>query len=363
MRILLYSSIIILVTLIQSYCNYNETFTIISWNWRPWEDFGYCQKYNCLFTKDRKLLHRADAVLFNDYYFSNEKYGKNIIKRPKNTTLFVNVLSESIRRLHIKRSSNKIKYPKNYFNLTLSYLPYADINLNNVNTQWVMDNITNERVKEIDEEIGKTFEKKSMKVLWLVSNCRTPSGRENAVRYLKKYIKIHQFGKCSKSKVLLNETEAKELFEKYYFYIASENTDCRHYITEKFFGRLPYFSIPIVNCRKIYEEHAPTSSFIAMDDFKSPFQLAYYLKYLIENKGEYLKYFNYKKQGWRQQIIPTGRCHYCNELIKFNLSKKKKTYFDITNWLKKANKCLVDNYVSKLWKMKVMSSDKVFHAR
>uniref|UniRef100_A0A0N5BDM4 Fucosyltransferase n=1 Tax=Strongyloides papillosus TaxID=174720 RepID=A0A0N5BDM4_STREA len=244
-------------------------------------------------------------------------------------------------------------YPKKYFNLTFSYLPNADIQLTRLNKNWKFVNITNEEKTEIDKYLSIIFDKKKKKILWLVSNCRTPSGREHAIKHLKKYIKISQFGKCTGSRIYLNYQETEKLFNDYYFYIASENSDCKYYLTEKIFSRLTFTSIPIVNVRRFYEKYAPKNSFIAMDDFKSPKQLARYLKFLIRRKSKYLEFFNYKKLGWKSESVSTGRCHLCREIIQFIESKKRKVYYDIENWLKKSTFCLHDNYVPKLWKLKI----------
>uniref|UniRef100_A0A0K0ENT0 Fucosyltransferase n=1 Tax=Strongyloides stercoralis TaxID=6248 RepID=A0A0K0ENT0_STRER len=326
-------------------------YVIISWNWRKWEDFGYCEKYNCLFTKDRKEFNNADAIFFNDFYNSKSKYGSKLINRPKNTTLFVNSITESYRRLSSKKKLNKIMYPKGYFNLTFSYLPNADIKLISINKDWIFTNITIDEIKKIDKNINNIFNTKTGKIIWLVSNCKTPSGREYAIRHLKKYIKIDQYGECTGKRVILNYQKTEELFNKYYFYIASENSDCKHYLTEKIFSRLPFTSIPIVTVKSLYKKYIPDNSFIAMDSFKSPRHLARYLKVLIKNKSKYLKFFDYRKLGWKVEETLTGKCHLCHEIIKFIQSKKKKVYYDIDDWLKKSTYCLHDNYILKHWKL------------
>ncbi|CEF70136.1 Alpha-(1,3)-fucosyltransferase C [Strongyloides ratti] len=341
---------IIITTINTEYANLTN-YVIISWNWRKWEDFGYCEKYKCLFTKDRKYLKDADAIFFNDFYNSKLKYGTKLIKRPKNTTLFVNSITESYRRLNHKKKLNKIIYPKNYFNLTYSYLPNADIELAVINKKWKLNNITREEINKIDKKINLIFNKKTEKIIWLVSNCKTPSGRENAIKQLKRYIKINQLGECTGKRIKLTPHETEELFNKHYFYIASENSDCKYYQTEKIYSRMPYTSIPIVNVRKLYENNIPKDSFIAMDDFKSPRKLVRYLKFLIKNKSKYLKFFDYRKLGWQTEEILTGKCHLCHDIVKFIQSNKKKVYFDIDDWLEKSTFCLHDNYVINFWKL------------
>ena len=90
------------------------------------------------------------------------------------------------------------------------------------------------------------------------------------------------------------------LQKKYKFYLAFENSNCRHYITEKFFyNALQFNMIPIVMGakRKDYENVAPYKSFIHVDDFENPLQLAEYLKKLDANDKLYNEYFQWKGTG------------------------------------------------------------------
>uniref|UniRef100_A0A0N4ZSC0 Fucosyltransferase n=1 Tax=Parastrongyloides trichosuri TaxID=131310 RepID=A0A0N4ZSC0_PARTI len=325
-------------------------YTIISWNSRYWEDFGVCEKYNCLFTNDRNKLKDADAVLFNDFFY-RPRDKKNLIKRPKKSTLFINVFTESYIRSSQHAKRFKYTYPKDYFNLTYTYLPYGDIYWSYGNTTMYIDkNITTEQLKIEKLNLEKKFENKNKQIIWLVSNCVTPSGRMKAVKALKKYINVTQYGKCNNKVFDLPEEGKNKIFEKHYFYIASENTDCKNYITEKLFERISLSTIPIVSVRKLYDNYAPPNSFIAMDDFKNPQEMSEYLISLTKDKEKYLQYFSYRDKGWRQRNITLNkRCFICSEIIKFHKSKKNKTYYDIKKWVKESNKCLPQQYIPTLW--------------
>ncbi|VDP38463.1 unnamed protein product [Heligmosomoides polygyrus] len=81
----------------------------------------------------------------------------------------------------------------------------------------------------------------------------------------------------------------------YHFYLAFENSICKHYITEKLWKHgYTHYVVPIVLKREIVEQFAPPYSFIAADDFRDPADLAKYLKYLMENKTAYLEYFMWR---------------------------------------------------------------------
>ena len=75
-------------------------------------------------------------------------------------------------------------------------------------------------------------------VAWVVSNCKTPSKREDFVSELQKHVPVDIFGKCGTKSCPGTRTnsECGSLLERdYMFYLAFENSNCMDYITEKFF--------------------------------------------------------------------------------------------------------------------------------
>ena len=81
--------------------------------------------------------------------------------------------------------------------------------------------------------------------------------------------------------------------KKYKFYLAFENSNCVDYITEKFWDSLKHKVLPIVMGSRLedYEAVAPRNSFLHVDSFSSPEELAEHLTYLHENPSSYNKYF------------------------------------------------------------------------
>ena len=81
--------------------------------------------------------------------------------------------------------------------------------------------------------------------------------------------------------------------KKYKFYLAFENSNCVDYISEKFWDSLKHKVLPIAMGARIedYEAVAPPNSFLHVDSFAGPEQLAEHLKYLDENPREYNKHF------------------------------------------------------------------------
>ena len=165
-------------------------------------------------------------------------------------------------------------------------------------------------------------------VSWLVSHCDTQSKRENYVNKMKKIIPIDVSGKCSE--IMKNKffsptrgsKEEKEFLSKYKFYIAFENSRCPHYVTEKLYKilHMPVAENPPVPVvmgprKKWYEENLPNNSFIHVDDYDSPEELASYLKYLDSHDESYLRYLNWR-QNYRRVCEPKVRCKLCEFLLK-----------------------------------------------
>ena len=70
-----------------------------------------------------------------------------------------------------------------------------------------------------------------------VSNCETSNKRMKFVRELQKYISVDIYGSCGDKQCEKATQDGcfKMLQKEYKFYLAFENANCRHYITEKLF--------------------------------------------------------------------------------------------------------------------------------
>ncbi|MFH4982021.1 hypothetical protein AB6A40_008730 [Gnathostoma spinigerum] len=192
-------------------------------------------------------------------------------------------------------------------------------------------------------------------VFWFVSNCETQSKRELAVKKLSRFIPVDIFGKCSRNKADLNvcpeigsDDCMRVLSQKYYFFIALENTVCKDYITEKYWNRYTFPSVPIVMRRKTYENHLPTNSFIAMDDFKSSKEMAAYLGFLMQNEERYMEYFGWRSKGWarpkwQSEGYRLGYCRLCEELMK-EVPLASRSTREIFDWFINTSECEKDEF-------------------
>lgn len=145
-------------------------------------------------------------------------------------------------------------------------------------------------------------EGKTKMVAWFVSNCGASNNRLNYARKLKEHVQVDIFGACgTMSCSRVNQDHCFEMLNKdYKFYLSFENSNCRDYITEKFFVTgLQNDVVPIVMgaAPEDYARAAPPHSFIHVDDFESPKELADYLLKLDKDDVLYNEYFAWKGQG------------------------------------------------------------------
>ena len=78
---------------------------------------------------------------------------------------------------------------------------------------------------------------KTKQVAWFVSNCGGRNGRLEYAKELGKYINVDIYGACGKFKCPRHSADTcfQMLNKDYKFYLSFENSNCRDYISEKFF--------------------------------------------------------------------------------------------------------------------------------
>lgn len=77
---------------------------------------------------------------------------------------------------------------------------------------------------------------KTKKVAWFVSNCYTSNSRLSYAQQLAKFIQVDIYGGCGTLVCPRDDERCSSMLnEDYKFYLAFENSNCRDYITEKFF--------------------------------------------------------------------------------------------------------------------------------
>lgn len=128
----------------------------------------------------------------------------------------------------------------------------------------------------------------------LISNCNAQNERLTYINELRKYVSVEVHGTCG-TPCPANVDCREYAGNKYKFFFAFENSNCKDYITEKFFLILKYNIIPVVVGGGNYSRFIPKSGYINAMDYPSPYHLAQYLKYLDSNVTAYNSYFKWKK--------------------------------------------------------------------
>ena len=177
-------------------------------------------------------------------------------------------------------------------------------------------------------------------VAWVVSNCKTPSKREDFVSELQKHIPVDIFGRCGPKNCPGRRTnsECGSLLEReYMFYLAFENSECNDYVSEKFFATLEMDIVPIVRGGANYSTIAPPGSYIDANDYSSVEELAEELKRLSNAREEYLNFFRWK--GETEVLQDSGQmgCNLCKSLQ--HETSPTKTYQDMGAWWNGGGNC------------------------
>ncbi|CAL1290847.1 unnamed protein product [Larinioides sclopetarius] len=281
----------------------DEKLPIIIW-WTPFTgdagSFKRCGQYTCYFTDQRKYVSdsRTRAFLFYGSDFKptdlplprspSHDWGLLHEESPKNNFLFS---MEKVMQLFnhtatFRRESNlplTFQYLENLESLTSKkyFVPTADKN-----------------------EKGKIL----APLVYLHSDCNTPSERDSYVEELTKYIRVDSYGKCLQNKQLpshlsdpMKNMVSHEIFSllaQYKYNIAFENAVCQDYITEKLWRPLTVGSVPIYFGSPRVEDWLPNpKSAILVRNFESPKKLAEYLLKLQADDAAYEQHLEHKMKG------------------------------------------------------------------
>ncbi|CAF1008308.1 unnamed protein product [Didymodactylos carnosus] len=144
----------------------------------------------------------------------------------------------------------------NLFNHSATFKRNSDLPLT---TQWLssLEDLTDMKYFMSVKDKNRLQEEENLSpVIYLQSDCNTPSDRDIYIEQLMKYIKIDSYGSCLHNRDLpdhlrdpiqaMEATEILKLVGKYKFALAFENAICTDYITEKFWRPLKTGTIPVV---------------------------------------------------------------------------------------------------------------------
>ena len=167
-------------------------------------------------------------------------------------------------------------------------------------------------------------------ISWMASNCRGFWPRIKLVERLKELLPLDDYGLCGQKECLPKRSEkCNELMALYKFFLAIPNSECRDYVTEKFWMQsLKYGTVPVVIGAKkdSYERIAPPRSFIHAADFPSLEELAKYLEKLDKDDDEYRKYNEWRREGEVMTSFPTRPDSLCQTLPYLKTKRREKQF-------------------------------------
>ncbi|KAF2364979.1 Glycosyl transferase family 10 [Trinorchestia longiramus] len=176
-----------------------------------------CPVDTCVLTGSRSEISSADAVVFKDH-FSDPHHS-----RDPNQIWIMYMLECPLHTQHFSQP--------NVFNWTATYRHDSDL-VAPYERYMYHDPFIKQRNQTISYASGK-----SRQVAWFVSNCGARNNRLQYAKELGRYIGVDIYGACGTKRCpRSSSTRCFEMLNRdYKFYLAFENSNCRDYITEKFF--------------------------------------------------------------------------------------------------------------------------------
>ncbi len=305
-----------------------------------------CKVTNCILTADRNRTKQSDALIFHAYQVNLQDLPQERSPHQR----FVFLLYETIPNTSdpcVGKCLPSSQYSPHYFNWTMTHRrdsdiyvaePYGAIAPKNrmlpiqLPDDLSPDTLPTDPAVLLNKKFPNLANRTKM-VAWFNSNCLTHSQREDYVKELAKFVQVDIYGKCGTMECLpRNDPRCEVLLVNYKFYLAAENSLCPDYVTEKFYRALMNDVVPIVYGGADYTEYAPPHSFINIADFKSPKDLAEYLKLLDKNDALYMEYFQWKKHYTVVRSPMKGWCDLCAKLNDPNQQSQTKSYENVEDW-------------------------------
>ncbi|XP_069361850.1 glycoprotein 3-alpha-L-fucosyltransferase A [Maniola hyperantus] len=275
-----------------------------------------CPVDRCSLTADAREAATADAILYKDHHTPFN------VKRPPNQIWILYYLECPYHTASLRPTSLDV------FNWTSTYRRDSDIVA--PYEKWVYyDELFTD--KEPDKNYAAN---KTKKVAWFVSNCHARNRRLQYARQLSKFISVDIYGACGSHHCPRADPNCLEMLDKEYkFYLAFENSNCRDYVTEKFFvNGLQHDVLPIVMGARPseYAAVAPHNSYIHIEEFAGPEELAAYLRRLDEDDALYNSYFKWKGTG--EFINTYFFCRVC-AMVHANARRQRSAHYtDVQAW-------------------------------
>jgi hypothetical protein len=150
-------------------------------------------------------------------------------------------------------------------------------------------------------------------VVWLQSNGQDRTGRAGYVAQLLRRVQVDSFGEVLRTRperIPPGAAARIELYRRYKFVLAFENSDCSDYVTEKVFDALRAGAVPVYRgCAEVAELLPSPDCYIDARAFASASELGAYLDHLDRDAAAYGAY-----QRWRGEPYQDGFARHLERL-------------------------------------------------
>lgn len=255
------------------------------------DPFLHCSVHNCRVEIHDQYLNKSDAVMFH----LHQTIGPHTLPKERMPNqLWIFFTDESpLHTFYLSRKYTMKDY-NGYFNWSMTYRQDSDVPTPYGRTVRLTD-----AERQNMPPLPNFFEKNNRMVAILGSNCRGQNHRWRYVNQLKNHLQVDVYGGCGNLKCPGHFTKDCKPLKDYKFYLAFENSNCREYITEKlWWNAYQKESVPVVMGapKEDYVKLCPPNSFLHVDDFASPAELAKRLLELASNETAYNRFFEWKKE-------------------------------------------------------------------
>ena len=305
------------------------------------EDLG-CPIKDCSITDDKGMADSAHAIIVHMRDITDPSQLPTR-RSPDQRWIFYNLESPHHTETNLTKFNGLFNWTSTYSSESDIPSPYGKYQPFDKFTQLEKNETNSPRHARSLSERHAT---KSRLGAWFVTNCKAKNNRKEYVDALQKNMLIDIYGFCGNFKCHDRESCLDMLKQKYKFYIAFENSNCREYISEKFwYNALEHNILPVVMGagKEEYEQVAPPHSYIHVDDFPSAKDLARYLKLLNKDTRLYNEYFRWQRQGTASSQInylPNKSTYWCDLCAALHNDKlPNKAHWDLDKWWSVEEQC------------------------
>ncbi|KAL7079848.1 hypothetical protein ACQ4LE_000711 [Meloidogyne hapla] len=285
--------------------------------------------FKCILTRDRDFEPVASSILFIIHQLCPVDVWPQD-RREEQNYIFYSIESP----INTNRFFDRTIMTDTYFNSSATYRVDSAVFMpsNDAFTRITPDTPKGDIWEK--NEILERIRNKSHFAYQAVTHCNAESGRDRLTFKLRELIPLDLAGLCFNGTHRPNWDYHKTEIEKYFFYLAFENSVCPNYVTEKFWFAIRAFTVPVVLTRSVFVGmDIPDNAFIAVDDFSNLNELVDHLKALRNDTEKYFKYFEWTKTYTKISfgINHSPLCKIC-ELSTINMREKTKSFLSLNKF-------------------------------